>query len=118
MVGADESTELWRHPNLTIFLRSDLFNLFKFIRTLISRPWFHDAFLHGNLFGESACIGLGELTTITSDPEKPVLDLSEVKPNGTELNLGPAPRQTFPLVLCGLAKQDQGFEFLQLRLGL
>ena len=71
------------------------------------RHWFQDAFLHGNLFGESGCLGLGDLKTISAQPDDPVLDLSVIKPAQTVLDLGPAPRQTYPLVICCLM-EDSG----------
>ena len=72
------------------------------------RPWFKEAFLHGNLFGESGCMGLGDLKTMTFEPEKPVFELKESKPEQTDLNLGPAPRNVYPVVFCCMPEQQEG----------
>ena len=45
---------------------------------------------------------------ISAQPDNPVFDLNEIKPEGTELNLGPAPRQTYPLVLCCMTDSEEG----------
>ena len=53
-------------------------------------------------------MGLGDLKTIVAQLEKPVFDLSELKPDETDLNLGPAPRNVYPVVFCYMTEKNQG----------
>lgn len=81
---------------------------YDFFCYLLFRPWFKEAFLHGNLFGESGCIGLGDLKTIAAQSETPFFDLSESKPDKMDLNLGPAPRNVYPVVFCCISEKNHG----------
>jgi len=60
-------------------------------------PWFHQAFVHGNLFGRSHCQQMGELETHEAHEEREVV---VKKPTEDPLNLGLAPREVYPLVVC------------------
>jgi len=53
-------------------------------------------------------MGLGDLKTLTAETEKPAFDLLESKPDNTDLDLGPAPRNVYPVVFCCMAEENQG----------
>ncbi len=77
-------------------------------------PWFREAFLKGNLFGSDGCLQLGDLTvnevrdndlqsstsTTSGHENDPILELNFECP---QLDLGPAPRKRYPLVLVSKA---------------
>jgi len=66
-------------------------------------PWFYRAFLHGNLFGEGHCVESSEVREVNSPHEERgvVIRRASEQP----LNLGQAPRETYPLVVV-MTKQN------------
>jgi hypothetical protein len=83
-------------------------SVLKNVQVVDFRPWFREAFLHGNLFGESGCMGLGDLKTVTFESENSVFELNESKPDQADLDLGPAPRNVYPVVFCCMPKEQEG----------
>jgi len=65
-------------------------------------PWFYEAFLHGNMFGEEHCVESSPVRETTSHEEKGVVIR---KSSGEPLRLGQAPREVYPLVVV-LVKKD------------
>lgn len=86
-------------------------------------PWFKEAFLRGNLFGSEGCSMLGDIQTCSSDwlsgdplgatgqfPKRRVI-VNVTKPDGKPIeDLGPAPRQIYPLVLVVLPGEDDFYK--------
>ena len=86
-------------------------------------PWFKEAFLRGNLFGSEGCSMLGDIQTCSSDwlsgdplgatgqfPKRRVI-VNVTKPDGKPIeDLGPAPRQIYPLVLVILPGDDDFYK--------
>ena len=65
-------------------------------------PWFRDAFLRGNIFGDG-CIRMEEMK------EEEILEGAKVEVAWERPripDLGPAPRERYPLVLCAMTMED------------
>lgn len=60
------------------------------------RLWFLRAFVEGNLFGDGKCRELGKIQEFHSCQDN---DISVSRSSTLQLNLGPAPRDEFPLVV-------------------
>eukprot|EP00092_Neocalanus_flemingeri_P047306 GFUD01053573.1.p1 GENE.GFUD01053573.1~~GFUD01053573.1.p1 ORF type:complete len:360 (+),score=113.45 GFUD01053573.1:61-1140(+) len=73
-------------------------------------PWFYEAFLHGNLFGEEHCVESSEVREATSGHEERgvVIRKSSAEP----LNLGQAPREVYPLVVVLVRRDSEHTEDL------
>lgn len=61
-------------------------------------PWFYQAFVHGNLFGRSHCQQVGQLERFEEGHEE--REVVVKKPTEEHLDLGQAPREVYPLVVC------------------
>lgn len=64
-------------------------------------PWFREAFLHGNLFGEG-CLDPGKPSPTLQPHEE--LQLTARREGGERLELGPAPRNSYPLVVVAVPR--------------
>jgi len=69
-------------------------------------PWFQEAFLHGNLFG-NGCVEHGKASPLLQPHEE--LCLMARRETKESLNLGPAPRNAYPLVVVAV-RADLGPE--------
>jgi len=67
--------------------------------------WFHQAFLHGNLFG-TGCTEYGKISPKLQPHEE--LSLVAKRENGESLALGPAPRAKYPLVVIAVRDDLEG----------
>ena len=61
-------------------------------------PWFSDAFERGNLFGADGCEHLSELANVDVPEEEVQAEVKLEVPHEPQ-DLGPSPRQAYPLVL-------------------
>jgi len=73
-------------------------------------PWFYQAFLHGNLFGEEHCVESSEVREATEAHEERGVVIR--KSSSHPLNLGQAPREVYPLVVVMVKKDSADTEDL------
>jgi len=74
-------------------------------------PWFYTALLHGNLFGKEHCVESSRLHE-NSDPQEKDEDLVLKRMTSHSLELGQAPRDTYPLVVVVIRKDSNNIEDL------